>query len=50
VLVGGALDEAADPASVGSFFEAPNEVGFVKPAASWDEEDDEQDAGLGNKR
>lgn len=50
VLVGGALDEAADPASVGSFFEAPDEVGFVKPAASWDEEDDEQDAGLGNKR
>jgi len=24
-------------------------VGCVKPAASWDEEDDEQDAGLGNK-
>ena len=33
VLVGGALDEAADPASVGSFFEAPTS-GFVKPAAS----------------
>ena len=49
VLVGGALDEAADPASVGSFFEAPTS-GFVKPAASWDEEDDEQDAGYSDQR
>ena len=47
VLVGGALDETRDPASVGSFFETPE--GYVDPAASWDEDDfDETDGSGGN--
>ena len=49
VLVGGALDESRNPASVGSFFETPE--GFVDPAASRDEGDDETDGrGFGNPR
>ena len=44
LFLGGALDASDDPASVGSFFETPE--GFVKPAASWDEEEDEDEDDL----
>ena len=45
LFLGGALDASDDPASVGSFFEAPTS-GCVEPAASWDEDEDEDEDDL----